>query len=156
MMERYKPRKIEFNETIKVDDWSVKIYTIAKHDQFDHPVFYQEAKKQLPKWLCMENSFDSSHDKIGFLILHSGTEGIFSVINWWVGKNMLNTHIFLTDPKDVHHFVKISGDGLAPCIWELDVINHERLSWRKNILHHPSQPNYQAYLDDVYDDVVPH
>ena len=74
----------------------------------------------------MENSFNSSNEKIGFLILHSGTEGIFSLINWWVGENMLNTHIFLTAPKKPMDFTQISGNGLAPCIWELEVIYHER------------------------------
>lgn len=97
----------------------------------------------------MKNSFDSHNDKTGFLILHSGTEGIFSLINWWVGNNMLNTHIFITKHNQTSDFRKISGDGLAPCIWELEVINHERISWTKNILKHPAKPQFKEYLSDV-------
>lgn len=153
-MQEYKPRQIEFKEIIEIDGWSIKIYTISMNKKFDHPKFYKEVKTQLPRWLSMENSFDSSNDKIGFLILHSGTEGIFSLINWWVGKNMLNTHIFITNSEKPEGFTKISGNGLAPCIWELEVINHERISWTYHILKNESGSNYQAYLKDVYNGIV--
>ena len=80
-MEEYKTRKIHFEEIVEIDNWKVKIYTISKIGKFDHHVFYNNVLKQLPKWLKQENSFDASNDKIAFLILHSGTEGIFSLIN---------------------------------------------------------------------------
>src|SRR5690606_21623168 len=124
-------------------------YTISKTGNFNHPEFYKNVKQKIPEWLSMKNSFDADDDKTGFLILHSGTEGIFSLINWWVGKNMLNTHIFITDHNQTFDFKKISGDGLAPCIWELEVINYERISWTKNILKHPVEPRFSAYLSDV-------
>jgi hypothetical protein len=147
-MEEYKTRKIRFKELVKIDNWHIKVYTISKIGEFDHPVFYKNAINQLSKWLKQENSFDASNDKIAFLILHSGTEGIFSLINWWVGKNMLNTNIFMTNPKKLNEFKKISGDGLAPCIWELEIINHERLSWTNNILKKMPEPHYNDYLND--------
>ena len=148
-MEKYKTRKIQFKEQITIDDWRVKIYTISKVGDFNHPSFYRNVLDELPEWLKLKNSFDSSNDKIAFLILHAGTEGIFSLINWWVGKNMLNTNIFLTSPEQPNEFNKISGDGIAPCIWELEIINHERISWTNNILKNETKPNYENYLNDV-------
>jgi hypothetical protein len=50
--------------------------------EFDHPVFYKNDISQLSEWLKQKNSFYASNDAISFLILHSGTEGIFSIINW--------------------------------------------------------------------------
>ncbi|MEM9819612.1 MAG: hypothetical protein AAF985_01015 [Bacteroidota bacterium] len=97
----------------------------------------------------MENSFDASNDKIAFLILHAGTEGIFSLINWWVGKNMLNTNIFMTLPEKPNEFEKISGDGLGPCVWELAIINHERIAWTNHILKQNGHPDYNKYLADT-------
>ena len=147
---KYQKRTIKFEEVYKTSEgWSIKIYTISKTNSFNHIMFYENVKMQLPKWLSLKNSFDSNNDKIGFLILHSGTEGIFSLINWWVGKNMLNTHIFMTAPEKPNEFTKISSDGLAPCVWELEVINHERISWTNNVLKQMSNPNYQKYLEDV-------
>lgn len=148
-MEEYKTRKIRFRELVKIDNWQIKVYTISKIGEFDHTTFYENAINQLPKWLKQENSFDPSNDKIAFLILHSGTEGIFSLINWWVGKNMLNTNIFMTNPKKPSEFEKISGDGLAPCIWELEIINHERISWTNNVLKKIPEPHYKDYLNDT-------
>lgn len=148
-MEEYKTRKIRFRELVKIDNWQIKVYTISKIGEFNHPIFYKSVIDQLPKWLKQENSFDASNDKIAFLILHSGTEGIFSLINWWVGKNMLNTNIFVTNLEKPSEFEKISGDGLAPCIWELEVINHERISWTNNVLKKVSKSHYNDYLNDT-------
>ncbi|UZO79488.1 hypothetical protein NBT05_11005 [Aquimarina sp. ERC-38] len=134
---------------IKVDDWQIKVYTIAKKGEFDHPEFYNNVITQLPQWLQLENSFKASNDKIAFLILHSGTEGIFSLINWWVDKYMLNTNIFITHPSKPDKFNKISGDGLAPCIWELEVINHERISWTNHVIKKMPEPQYDEYLKDT-------
>ncbi|MEL6864231.1 MAG: hypothetical protein AAFP19_07430 [Bacteroidota bacterium] len=153
-MQAYQTRTIEFREVLEIEEWKIKTYTISKTGVFEHPSFYETIKKVLPQWLALENSFNAEHDKMAFLILHAGTEGIFSLINWWVGSNMLNTHIFMTDPKAPSIFTKISGDGLAPCIWELEVINHERISWTYNILKQAPQPNYPAYLNDVYNGIL--
>ncbi len=148
-MTAYKTRKICFKELVTINGWRIKIYTISQVGEFKHPVFYQNVINELPDWLKLKNSFDFTTDKIAFLILHSGTEGIFSIINWWVGKNMLNTNIFITTPEKPNEFTKISGDGLAPCIWELEIINHERISWTNNILKQLSSPNYEKYLNDI-------
>lgn len=145
----YEPRRIDFKEVINVKNWKIKVYTISKSKHFLYLGFYQQVKSKVPEWLLLENKFNSNHDKIGFLILHGGTEGIFSLINWWVGKNMLNTHIFLTDYDNLKAFKKISGDGLAPCVWELEIINHERISWIENVLKQGSNPKFEDYLNDT-------
>jgi len=145
----YKTRKIQFKEIVECNDWKIKVYTIAKVGEFDHPVFYQNVLSKLPEWLKMKNSFDASNDKIAFLILHSRTEGIFSLMNWWVGTNMLNTNIFITEHDSPTEFSKISGDGLGPCIWELEIINHERISWTNHILKKFPDSDYETYLNDV-------
>jgi hypothetical protein len=150
----YKTRKIEFMETVQVKDWSIKIYSIVESGDFDHPKFYDNVKARLSSWVLMQNSFDSTNHKLGFLILHLGKEGIFSLINWWVDENMLNTHIFLTDPEKPDVFTKVSGDGLAPCVWELEVLYHEKNAWVSNVLRTASGPDFQGYLNDVYNDIV--
>jgi hypothetical protein len=99
--------------------------------------------------LAIDNGFDSSNDKIGFLILHIGKEGIFSIINWWVGKNMLNTNVYISEQTKPNEFEKISGNGIVACVWELEVINHERISWLNNILKNEPNPNFENYLEDI-------
>ncbi|MFL1895205.1 hypothetical protein ACJRPK_05850 [Aquimarina sp. 2-A2] len=148
-MKKYKTRKINFIELINVNDWKIKIYTISQNGDFRQDAFYQNVIEKLPKWLAIDNGFDSSNDKIGFLILHRGKEGIFSVINWWVGKNMLNTNVYLTESTKPDRFKKISGNGIVACVWELEIINHERTSWLNNILKKEPIPSFEIYLEDV-------
>lgn len=154
MATSYQPRKIEFQELVTVDDWQVKVYTIAKDVNMDASTSYQKPVSKLAEWLKMGNSFDDSYEKMAFLIVHVGTEGIFSIINWWVGKNMLNTHIFLSKHDTPAEFKKISGDGLAPCVWEFEVIYHESKSWMKNILKLPNTPDYITYVNDTYNEII--
>ncbi|MGB1205296.1 MAG: hypothetical protein ACPG5B_06615 [Chitinophagales bacterium] len=149
-MKQYEPRSIAFKEIITVGNWKVKLYTISKKDDFNAEETYHEAIKHLSEWLELKNSFDASHENMAFLMIHAGTEGVFSILNWWVGKNMLNTHIFLSNYSEPKQFKRISGDGLSPCIWEFEVINHERNSWIKNILKQPNNPDYNTYLKENY------
>ena len=150
----YQVRKIEFQETISVGEWQVKIYTIAKDIEMDTSKSYQKSVNKLPEWLALKNDFDSSHDKIAFLIVHIGTEGIFSIINWWVGKNMLNTHIFISKHESPEQSTKISGSGLAPCVWELEIIHHESKYWVKNSLQKATNPDYEKYLNDTLNCII--
>ncbi|MFP4846967.1 hypothetical protein [Winogradskyella sp. PE311] len=149
-MEDYKPRLIKFKELYKTGDWFIKIYIITKDDLNSNTKFYRNVKEKLPKWLELKNDFNSKHDHVGFLIIHEGTEGIFSLINWWVGGNMLNTHIFKTNYDNLKEFEKISGNGLAPCVWELEIINRERLAWTNLILKQNLQPNFKTYLNTTF------
>lgn len=153
-MTAYHPRNIKFDTLFEIDSWRIKIYTIAKHGEFNHLDIYNNAKAQLSDWLKMTNGFNSNHNHIGFLILHSGTEGVFSLVNWWVGDNMLNTNIYKTDFDTPDQFEKISGYGLAPCVWELEVINNERLAWTEHILKKAHQPDYKRYLNTTFNKVL--
>lgn len=153
-MTMYKTREIKFNSIVEVEGWKIKVYTISKNQQFEGNITLTAAINKFPEWLNKTNGFDDSNDKIGFLICHSGTEGVFSILNWWVGKNMLNTHIFFSEYSRPQEFKRISGEGLAPCIWELEVINRERNSWIEHILKQPENPNYNAYLNDTFNTIL--
>ena len=148
-MDAYEPRTIAFRELVTASDWTFKVYTISKPVHTDYSDVYKQMTIRLPEWITWQNSFDATNDKVGFVIIHAATEGIFTIVNWWVGKNMLNTHIFITRPERPDEFEKVSGDGLGPCVWELEVMNHERVSWMNNIMKQPSHPRLDAYLNDT-------
>lgn len=59
---------------------------------------------------------------------------------------MLNTHIYLSEYATPTQFKLISGSGLFACVWELEVINHERLAWVQHVLHQYPTPDYATYL----------
>jgi len=145
----YKPREINFIEVLSVSpSWKLKVYFINEVDEILRGK-YEEIKTFLPKWLDMGNSFNNTHDSIGFLIIHKAKEGIFYLINWWVGRNMLNGQIFFSSYEKPNTFQHLSGDGLISCVWEMEVINHERVSWTEHVLKN-SKPNFEKYLKDQF------
>ena len=144
----YKKRNIHFKELISFSAWSIKAYTISENE-FASWVTYDAAKKLLPIWVEQLNSFNPKHENISFIILHEGSEGVFILVNTWVGNNMLQTHIFLSKYEDPTHFEKISGDGLSACVWEFEVMNHERNAWTQYVLKNADKPDYKSYLNDT-------
>lgn len=134
-----------------MDDWQIKLYLVSKDKQAPSQIFYNVLFKELPKWLSIKNGFNSEHYNSAFLIIHVATEGIFCILNWWVGENMLNTHIFLSSHNDNYKFKQISGDGLSCCVWELEVIHHEKQAWIKHVLKNAPNMDYQAYLGDIFE-----
>lgn len=152
-MKPYRPRKIQYSECYHLGAWTVKIYTIAKEDHYMAQAHYETAKQQLPVWLALKNGFNDDHHHCAFLIVHQGKEGVFAIVNWWVDEEMLNTHVFLSDIKEPANFQRISGGGLAPCIWELEVINYERSAWMKYVLQ-PDVPDFERYWKDQYNGII--
>lgn len=153
-MTSYNPRHIKFKEQFKVEKWTIKAYTISKQCEFEFTDLYDNVKQRLPEWLALKNGFNSEHDHIAFLIIHAATEGVFSIINWWVGENMLNTIIFKSNYDKLDEFEFISGKGLGPCVWELEVINHERLAWINHVLKNAPQPDFKSYLESTLDVIL--
>ncbi len=147
----FKSRYINFKEVVSLGEWRIKTYTISKNETFNAHAAYSNAVGNLPDWLTQMNSFAPGHENMAFLVVHEGTEGVFSLINTWVGDNMLQTHIFLSMHDDPETFTKISGDGISACVWELEVIYHEQKAWIEHILKKSGSPDdYQSYLNDTF------
>lgn len=141
-------RDIAYSETIHQDDWVIKVYTITKEKQFRAKETYQAALEKINSWLRISNQFNDENDGLAFLIIHEGSEGVFSILNWWVGGNMLNTRIYLSEYFDPTSFRCISDLGLAPCVWELEVIDFERKLYIEHIMK--AEPkNKAAYISDT-------
>jgi len=145
----FKSRYIKFKELISIGEWQLKSYTISKTENFNAHLAYSNIIKNLPEWLTQMNSFAPSHENMAFLIVHEGTEGVFTLLNTCVGGNMLQTHVFLSKHDSPDDFTKISGDGFFACIWELEIIHHESSSWTTHILKNPTSPDYKSYLRDT-------
>ena len=146
----YQPRQIDFKEIVIIKDWTIKVYTITKDNSLIKLEIWDAINTELPNWLNLKNSFNSNTDQIGFLIIHFGIEGIFSIINWWVGQNMLNSNVFFSNYSTPNVFKRISGDGLVACIWELEIINFEKISWTENVLKKLPNPNFEKYIKDNF------
>lgn len=150
--ELYKPRKIDFKNWVEVNNWVVKIYTITNQSSFGSNVTVKLVESHLPNWL---NEIDKSKlptYKQAFLIIHEAREGVWILLNWWTGGEMIETKVYFSNFKTPN---KISNSphntNALICVWELEVFAHERKAWIKHILKKAKNPDFYNYKLDVFE-----
>ena len=146
----YEPRKIEFNQLLKIGDWNVKVYTITMNSNFKSKQILESAIKELPLWISNAQKSILKTHKNAFLIAHEGREGVWLLMNWWTDGEMLETKVYFGDydnPKIVKEtFLKPKS---LICTWELVVVAHERDAWVKHVLLNSDFPKFDDYNKDV-------
>jgi hypothetical protein len=142
----YAARHIKFIELHEFLDWKIKIYGITTNCRDILLQNIIEAKDLLGEWLAKSEMHNFPTYKMATLILHEGKEGCFAIISWWVDENMLQLHVYL---KTKNEFELFFANGIVTCVWEMQVLWHERNAWIKHIMMQHEQPDWQAYLQDT-------
>ncbi len=146
--EKYKPRRIEFAELLRVGDWDIKIYTITTKRKFCSVMALENIEKLMPAWIEELEESNLLNHKIAFLIVHEAREGIWVLFNWWTGREMIDSKVYFSEFGKSEKLIPTPFESNALiCIWELEVFAHERKAWIENIL--VDKPNLEAYLSDT-------
>lgn len=148
-METFKPRKAEFNRLATIKDWRVKIYTITWRLCFESFEILENAVAKLPVLLEKTSALGLKTYRAGFLIVHEGRDGVWTLFNWWLGGGILQSITFFTPFDAPHEFRSLSADGFMACVWELAVIDFERAQWVENVLQKAEKPDFSGYLETV-------
>lgn len=61
----------------------------------------------------------------------------------------------MTRPLPPWRFDSLRDTGLAMCVWELQVIQHEREAWLRHVLTPSGRHDVPAYLADVLPAIQP-
>jgi hypothetical protein len=85
---------------------------------------------------------------LGVLIVHRGREGVFALLDVWIGENMLEHHVGLAGPGPGAGFGHLPAEAAAMCVWELEVLAHERRAWLAHMLTPDGHGDAEAYLAD--------
>lgn len=149
-MRSYKPRTAEFLRIHEIEGWRIKVYTLTHKEFFTSHEILENALASLPVWLQNSRNYDLPDYRIGCLIVHEGNEGVFCILNWWTGENMLQNHVYLATQERPDGFKPYSEGGIAFCVWELGIAWHERNAWVEHVLKHPDNPQFDAYLNDTF------
>lgn len=147
---KYKKRKIEFVKTFKQQNWQIKYYTIEAALTKVNSKCFNAVKQELPIWLKQQNNHNLATYKVATLMLHQGKEGCFAILFWFVDENMIQLYAYLAKKENPTTFELFSDSGIVTCIWELEVIWHERKAWIKHILKQANTPNLRDYLKDGF------
>ncbi len=83
--EPYKDRKIEFIDTISVNDFHIKIYTITNRKHFESEVTLCATIDKLQDWIDIVKESTIPTHKNAFLIVHEAREGVLILFNWCTG-----------------------------------------------------------------------
>ena len=148
-MEIYKPRKIEFRETVRINDWEIKVYLITSRLQFDSIAVLNSAVNRIPHWLENSKAPGLTTHNAAFLIVHEGNDGVWTLINWWTGENMLRSMTFLTKFGELVSFRPTPDTGFMACVWEMEVISFECAMWVEHILKKADEPDFPGYFKNV-------
>lgn len=146
-MKSYKPRKIEFHHLETVNNWKIKVYSITFKNKFSADKVLANAIANLPKWLEGTKLLGLETYKIAFLIVHEGRDGVWTLLNWWIGENMLQSVTFYTSFDDENEFEETPQTGGMACVWELEIIDFERKMWIEYILKKVENPDFAGYLN---------
>jgi hypothetical protein len=80
---------------------------------------------------------------LGFVIIHPGDLGISILAHWWIQGSILCQHIQRTSwGSDTP--MNMSNRPVIACVWELGLINAERILWRNTMM--TAAPDSDAYL----------
>lgn len=146
--ETYKDRRIEFKKPIAVWDWKVKIYTITNKQIFEAQNTLEEVLLQLPNWLNEAAKSILPTYNQAFLIVHEAREGTWILLNWWTGGEMIETKVFFAEVETPKAIKPSPHKNSLLCVWELQVLSHEREAWIRHVLSNAEIPAYEHYLTD--------
>lgn len=92
--------------------------------------------------------FDDAMRSVGLavVVLHLGDDGTCLVVHSWAKD--FRSRLSLFSALDVEG-LRPAPIGMAPCLWELEVLGHERASYVRHVL--AGGLNVTAWLDDALD-----
>lgn len=146
----YAERNCSFYKLLALENWRVKVYTLTARPAFESEEVLRNVETNLSALL--EEASDHHHS--AFVIIHEGTDGVWILLNWWTGKEMLRTNTYFTSFQEKDKMTLLPAQGSMACVWELPVINHEKNAWVRHILKNAASPDFENYYKDVIEGPV--
>jgi hypothetical protein len=143
-MHPYAPRDTRFHDLRQVRGWTLKRYAIRLGDEpLDWDSFapaLEMSEQSLP-----DPDPAAGRPGYGFVIAHRGRGADYLVLGWWSAENELPLSVWVR--RDGNDW-RPAHDGESICVWDLEVIWHERQAWVHWMLREGG-PDPAAYLDAV-------
>ena len=117
----YEPRSVAFIER----EGQLKHYGIGCHGE-------------APRAALVGATRDAARDAVpegalGFTIAHDAASAGLAIVYWWANDNEIHSRAFVSPADDVGALEPVDSTAMA-CVWELEVINFERLAWLEDVL----------------------
>lgn len=155
----YRPRRIRFERLAHSPHGTLKVYTISADGSPVEPEAITAAVRTATDLLSapvapLHTASIAWHELpaqgAGSLIVHRALDATFVLLDWWVGFNMLRHRVWVAPTTAPLALQSIDETGIAMCVWELAVIQHERAAWLRHVL----TPDAAGRLDDYLADTI--
>jgi hypothetical protein len=127
---------------------SMKWYDLREQHRAIDPAIREAARVQVAALI--------DPDDVGFVILHlCGQDVVLLLVSRWRNDNELWEAVFAQ--KGDGDFVAIAGDDPTRatfCVWELGIVNFERLAWAHLLRGPRDDAALETYLAATYEGVV--
>ncbi|OLT26506.1 hypothetical protein BJF83_21090 [Nocardiopsis sp. CNR-923] len=89
---------------------------------------------------------------LAVLIVHAGGDGDYVLVHTWIEGNLSDLGIF-TGPAERPDLLRPARAGLAPCVWEAEVLAHERDVFAWHVLDGDGElsDRVAAWAEDVFE-----
>ena len=124
-------------------DTVVKLYGLSHTDGPPAPELVQAASTAVRRRMATEADH-REHTTFGFAVAHNARPACFVLIGWWMTDVDLGCE-YLTSPHEQPHALRPVDGAAIGCLWELDVLAHERAAWWRALA---SGGDGAAYLAD--------
>lgn len=148
----YKSRPVRHLETWAHEGWRVKVYGISGTGDAPSPQLVEAIKREATAKLPVPAVTDGRYG-VGFLYAHEGRDrGGYASVNWWENENELFHYQYEAPPDRIGELRPIEQTGgSSACVWDLAVIEHERMAWIECVLANDAGPDLDAYLARTLD-----
>jgi hypothetical protein len=140
----YRPRKIRFHGVEPVAGFRLKLYSISMDGT---PIAWPPFSDGLRLALAALPRPAVAPDRpgLGFVIAHRG-RGDYAVLAWWDRENELPLRVFVR-PQGAGARWRPAREGESVCVWDLEVIAHERDAYVETLLASGVRDRTADYLD---------
>ena len=84
----------------------------------------------------------SGRPGLGFVVCHQGCTGDYIVLSWWDRENELPIRVFVREGESW----RPARDSESVCVWDLEVIWHERCAYVETMLREDvAQPDEEYF-----------
>ena len=146
-MRSYEPRHTCYLEQWSRDFWQLKTYALWPHgDVFQRDAF--EPGIALVTDVLPSDSIVGERPGVGFMLLHQASVANYVVLGWWDRENELPVHVGLIEKPNGGDW-RMAKREESFCVWDLNVIWHERNAYVASYLNDTCGKPQETYLADV-------
>lgn len=143
----YADRATRASGLVEHAGWRLKRYDTTI-DGSPIPDSYNQAEREA---LALLPAPAQTRDRpgVGFIIRHAGRTAHYYVLCWWDNQNELLQRLLVRD-ADAEAPWRDPQGRYSVCVWDLQVIRHERDAFVKHVMTPPDGPDLAAYLGDWF------